>query len=63
VTGNRTDGVMDAGASVGTVAVGGRVTTVSTGTRIQVGYNTGARLGGLTAGTWVTSGLALTRIW
>src|SRR5262249_30189652 len=60
VVGDALDLVLDAPAAVGSIAVGGRVTTLSSGTRIQAAYNTGAKLGTLTAGAWGQSGISLT---
>jgi hypothetical protein len=50
------DSVIDAPASVGSITVGGRVATGIGSTRIQAGYNTGAKLGTLSAGAWGQAG-------
>ncbi|HJZ92363.1 MAG TPA: hypothetical protein VKE40_15915 [Gemmataceae bacterium] len=60
VAGDIVGSVFDAPAAVTTISVGGRVTTSSSGTRIQAAYNTGAKLGSRTAGAWGQAGIALT---
>src|SRR5262249_24216207 len=57
VTGDIFDGVIDAPATVGSITVGGRVRALSFSSRIQAGYNTGAKIGSLTAGAWGQSEL------
>jgi hypothetical protein len=60
VAGDALDLVVDAPAAVGAIAVGGRVTSFSSNTRIQAGYNSGSKIGTLTAGAWGQSGNVLT---
>src|SRR5439155_21043838 len=59
VAGDVSDSVLDAPGTVGAITVAGRV-VASTGTRIQAGYNTGSKLGTLTAGAWGQAGSTLT---
>jgi hypothetical protein len=60
MAGDFTNSVLDAPASVGSITVGGRVTSLSSGARIDAGYNTGGKLGTVTVGAWGTAGIALT---
>jgi hypothetical protein len=46
------DSTIDAPATVGTISVGGRVFSNTVETRVLAGYNTGAKLGTLSAGAW-----------
>ena len=52
MVGDATDLVLDAPAAVGSIAVAGRVAASTGTTRIQAGYNSGSKLGTLTAGAW-----------
>jgi hypothetical protein len=46
------DSTIDAPATVGTIGIGGRVVSASVETRVLAGYNSGAKLGTLSAGAW-----------
>src|SRR5262249_334083 len=55
------DGVLDAPGTVGAITVGGRITFFSSsGSRLQAGYNSGSKLGTLTAGAWGEAGFPVT---
>jgi hypothetical protein len=52
-TGDFSDSVLDAPSRVGTISVAGRVTSLSSGTRVQAGYSQfNGGVGTLTAGAW-----------
>lgn len=50
--GDFSDTTLDAAATVGTINIGGRVASNSFEARVLAGYNTGAKLGSLSAGAW-----------
>ncbi len=60
VSGDFADSLLDAPESVGSIKVLGRITTVTTGARIEAGYAAGAHLGTLTAGAWGEPGTLVT---
>jgi len=59
VNGDFADSNLDAFASVNTITVVGRITSVTTGAKIQAGYATSAKIGALTAGAWGEAGISL----
>jgi hypothetical protein len=52
VAGDFSDSVLDAPGSVGKMDVLGRIAAVTTSTRVQAGYESGSKVGSISAGAW-----------